>query len=104
MMKYLSGISLGIAIFAAAILPAGERPAVTKPRSTSGDTAVEPDWTQKLTITVGAKDADLVGTSDKTIQAGVANVCYWVFAHFRPYLQRRPRRTCPADACRPESW
>ncbi len=54
-----------------AVAYAGERPAVTQPRSTSGDTAVEPDWTQKLTITVGAKDADIVGATDKTIQAGV---------------------------------
>jgi hypothetical protein len=71
MKKYLSGISLSVAIIAAALLSAGERPVVTKPRATSGDTAFEPDWTQKLTITVGLKDADLVGASEKTIQAGV---------------------------------
>ena len=55
----------------AATLGAGERPPVKEPRSTSGDAAVEPDWTQKLTITVGPKDADLVGSTDKIIQAGV---------------------------------
>ena len=47
------------------------RPPVTQPRATSGDTAVEPDWAERLTITVGPKKADLVGASDKVIQAGV---------------------------------
>src|ERR1700686_543600 len=70
-MKHLLALFLATAIFAAAILPANERPTVTQPRSTSGDTAVEPDWTQKLTITVGTKDADIVGSTDKAIQAGV---------------------------------
>ena len=60
-----------LALLLAIGIPAGERPPVKEPRATSGDTAVEPDWTQKLTITVGQKDADLVGSSDKVIQAGV---------------------------------
>jgi len=61
-----------IALFVfSATARAGERPPVKEPRSTSGDAAVEPDWTQKLTITVGPKDADLVGSTDKAIQAGV---------------------------------
>ena len=34
-------------------------------------TPVEPDWNERLTITVGPKDADLVGTTDKVIQAAV---------------------------------
>src|SRR5262245_37058255 len=53
-----------------AVVAAGERPAVKEPRVTSGDTAVEPDWKQKLTITVGPK-GDLAGSTDKVIQAGV---------------------------------
>src|SRR4029453_583863 len=48
-----------------------DRPPVTNPRATSGDTASEPDWAQRLTITVGPKDADLIGSTDKVIQAGV---------------------------------
>src|SRR5688500_124115 len=48
-----------------------ERPAVTDPRATSGDTAHEPNWAERLTITVGPKDADLVGTSEKVLQAAV---------------------------------
>ncbi len=50
---------------------ADERPPVTYPRATSGDTAAEPDWAQRLTITVGPGQADLVGSTEKVIQAGV---------------------------------
>ncbi len=58
----------------AARLRAEERPAVTRPRATSGDAAVEPNWASRLTITVGPRDADLVGTDDKALQAAVAYV------------------------------
>ena len=40
------------------------------PRSTSGD-RIEPDWSERFTVTVGPKDADLVGTTEKVIQAAV---------------------------------
>lgn len=60
-----------VACLAASLLPAEDRPPVTQPRATSGDTAVEPDWSEKLTITVGPTDADIVGATDKSIQAGV---------------------------------
>ncbi|MFA6239545.1 MAG: right-handed parallel beta-helix repeat-containing protein [Candidatus Hydrogenedentales bacterium] len=50
---------------------AGDLPPVTRPRATSGDAAIEPDWTERLTITVGPKDADLVGVTEKVIQAAV---------------------------------
>lgn len=50
---------------------AAERPDVKNPRATSGDEAVEPDWKERLTITVGPKDADLVGTTEKALQAAV---------------------------------
>src|SRR5262245_974513 len=53
---------------------ADDRPPVTNPRSTSGDTASEPDWAKRLTITVGPEKADLVGDTDKVIQAGVGYV------------------------------
>lgn len=48
-----------------------EPPKVTEPRATSGDDAVEPAWTERLTVTVGPKDGDLVGTTDKVIQSAV---------------------------------
>ena len=40
------------------------------PRAIFGD-FVEPAWDQRLTITVGSKEADLVGASDRVIQAAV---------------------------------
>jgi len=43
---------------------------VTNPRAIAGDHA-EPDWDELLTITVGQRDADLVGTTDRAIQAAV---------------------------------
>ncbi len=43
---------------------------VTNPRAISGD-RVEPAWDELLTITVGRADADLVGATDKVIQAAV---------------------------------
>jgi len=56
---------------------AEDLPAVTRPRATSGDTAVEPDWDERLTITVGPKQADLVGATEKPIQAAVDSVAQW---------------------------
>src|SRR5262245_27913016 len=39
-------------------------------RATSGD-AVEPDWSERLTVTVGPDRADLVGANEKVLQAAV---------------------------------
>lgn len=39
-------------------------------RAVSGD-RVEPNWQERFKITVGPRDADLVGTNDKVIQAAV---------------------------------
>jgi hypothetical protein len=47
----------------------GQRPSAA-PRATSGDRA-EPAWKERLTVTVGPKKADLVGATDKVIQAAV---------------------------------
>ncbi len=40
------------------------------PRATSGD-SVEPNWAARLTLSVGPKNADLVGADDKVLQAAV---------------------------------
>jgi hypothetical protein len=56
------------------LLAAGERPPVTQPRQTSGDTAVQPAWEETLTLTVGNTDADLVGNDHRVIQAAVDQV------------------------------
>jgi len=47
------------------------RPPVTKPKATSGDKVAEPDWEKRLSITVGPKKADLVGSNEKVLQAAV---------------------------------
>ncbi|MBP87696.1 MAG: hypothetical protein CMJ64_13390 [Planctomycetaceae bacterium] len=47
------------------------RPPVTKPRATDGDERFEPNWDQRLTITVGQTKADLVGHDDRVLQAAV---------------------------------
>jgi hypothetical protein len=47
------------------------RPPVTYPRATAADDAVEPDWDQRLEITVGPNDAQIVGANDRAIQAAV---------------------------------
>lgn len=62
---------LCITLLAVIPIMASAQPPITKPRATSGDAIVEPDWTQRFSITVGPKDADIVGTTDKAIQAGV---------------------------------
>jgi len=48
-----------------------ERPPVTRPRASSGDAAVEPDWQERLTVTVGPAKAQLVGTDHRVLQAAV---------------------------------
>jgi hypothetical protein len=45
-------------------------PKNTNPRAIFGDTA-EPDWRERVTISVGPEKADLVGTTDRVIQAAV---------------------------------
>lgn len=54
-----------------AVSQAAERPPVVQPRQTSGDKAVQPKWDERLTITVGNADADLVGHDQRSIQAAV---------------------------------
>jgi hypothetical protein len=52
-------------------LKAGDQPPVVQPRATDGDARFEPDWAERLTITVGTKSGDLIGNSDKVLQAAV---------------------------------
>jgi len=55
----------------AAFAAPAERPAVTAPRQTSGDKAVQPKWEQTLTLTVGPQDADIIGNDQRAIQAAI---------------------------------
>ncbi|MGD9856874.1 MAG: right-handed parallel beta-helix repeat-containing protein [Planctomycetaceae bacterium] len=50
---------------------AGDPPAVKNPRATDGDDAHQPNWDERLTLTVGPKNADLVGADDKVLQAAI---------------------------------
>src|SRR5437762_6528677 len=59
------------------VAAAGDHPVPVKvPRATSGD-PVEPDWKERLTITVGPAKADLVGSSEKVVQAAVDSMARW---------------------------
>jgi parallel beta-helix repeat protein len=53
---------------------AQERPPVRTPRATSGDRQFEPKWDERLTITVGQQQGDIVGKNEKAIQAAVDTV------------------------------
>ena len=53
---------------------ASEPPTIKRPRQTSGDRAVQPTWTERLTVTVGPRDADIVGHDHRAIQAAVDHV------------------------------
>lgn len=53
---------------------AAEPPAVTYPRQTSGDRNVQPNWSEQLTVTVGEKQGDIVGSDQRAIQAAVDHV------------------------------
>ena len=53
---------------------AADEPASSEgPRAISGD-ATEPDWAERLTLTVGTKDADINGADEKAIQAAIDSV------------------------------
>ena len=40
---------------------ADDPPPVTNPRATDGDERFEPNWDERLTITVGEKSGDMIG-------------------------------------------
>ncbi|MDA1232258.1 MAG: hypothetical protein O2856_15905, partial [Planctomycetota bacterium] len=50
---------------------ASDPPQVTNPRATDGDERFEPTWDERLTISVGEKSGDLIGSTDKVIQAAL---------------------------------
>src|SRR5256885_8720760 len=67
-LRTVSGLIAGA--FSAGLTRADDLPTNTKPRAIFGD-SVEPDWDQRFFITVGPEKADLVGTTDRVIQAAV---------------------------------
>ncbi len=61
----------GVGAVSASRLSAKKHPAVKRPRATDGDQRFEPDWDQRLSISVGPKSGDIVGRSDKALQAAI---------------------------------
>lgn len=80
--NFLTTTALGSAAMSSAATPGAgtttsEHPVpVKEPRATSGD-PVEPVWSESLTITVGPQKGDLVGSTEKVIQAAVDSVARW---------------------------
>jgi nitrous oxidase accessory protein NosD len=73
---FSSTVTGGLARLGASEISSGQAVRVKTPRATSGD-PVEPDWDERLTITVGAQKGDLVGSNEKVIQAAVDSVARW---------------------------
>jgi hypothetical protein len=69
--SFLGCTAAAIAAFLSGQARSQEPPQVTSPRATDGDDHSEPDWDERLTITVGPQKADLIGSSDRVIQAAV---------------------------------
>lgn len=68
---FLLSSSASVAAVIACRGMADDRPPVTHPRATDGDSRHEPQWDERLTITVGQSKADLIGRDDKVLQAAV---------------------------------
>lgn len=70
--QFLTSLTGGL--LAAPLLKAADtdgRPTVTRPRATDGDERFEPDWDERLTVTVGPDKADINGRDDRAIQAAL---------------------------------
>jgi len=67
-------IATAAACMAGRALGADGRPPVTAPRATSFDARVEPDWAERITVTVGGPDADIPGSGSVPLQAAVDHV------------------------------
>ena len=52
-------------------LLASDPPEVRDPRATDGDNRFEPNWDDRITVSVGPENADIAGTTDRALQAAV---------------------------------
>ncbi|MEQ1829423.1 MAG: right-handed parallel beta-helix repeat-containing protein [Pirellula sp.] len=64
-----SGLLVGRAVYSRSL--ADEPPRVTNPRATDGDSRLEPNWTEKLTVTVSNTKGDFVGSDHRVIQGAL---------------------------------
>ncbi len=74
---FLAGISAGMAMALPSVSAQEDpRPRATDPRATDGDDVAEPNWDERLTLTVGTpgREADLIGRDEKVIQGALAQV------------------------------
>ncbi len=67
--KFLASVGTMASIAISRRLYADDRPRVANPRATDGDERFEPNWDERLTITVGQRKGDLIGNDDKVLQA-----------------------------------
>src|SRR5262245_20944783 len=67
-LRAIGGVVAGS--FGTGLVRTEDLPQNTNPWAIFGD-SVEPDWDQRVTITVGPKQADLVGITDRVLQAAV---------------------------------
>lgn len=67
------GITTGIAVGfrKGELCLASDALPLVRPRATAGDTAVQPQWDDRLTLTVGLHNADVIGNTDKAIQSAI---------------------------------
>ena len=66
-----TAMATGIGTVTARQLAAEKLPDVKQPRATDGDQRFEPDWDERLSISVGTKSGDIVGSGDKALQAAI---------------------------------
>jgi hypothetical protein len=67
---FLAASALAASAFVTRFGRGEDFPRNTNPKAIYGDSA-GPDWTQRVTVTVGPQKADLVGVTDRVIQAAV---------------------------------
>ncbi|MBL8228159.1 MAG: right-handed parallel beta-helix repeat-containing protein [Bryobacterales bacterium] len=65
-----AAITAGAGFALSAAGPQPQAPKVTRPRATSGD-AIEPNWAERVKVTVGRAKADLIGADHRVLQAAV---------------------------------
>ena len=73
--RFLTTLARSSAVMTAASMSrsvlAADPPPVMKPRATDGDDRFEPNWDERLTISVGEKTGDMIGKTDRVIQAAL---------------------------------
>lgn len=70
----LSGSALAAIAAATGVAASPQPPEVRNPRATDGDERFQPDWDEMLTLTVGPDSGDLMGRTDRVLQAAVDSV------------------------------